>query len=379
MAQKLIPIIAVLPEGLESLGAKELAALGATHIDLLKRAVACKADMACLYRLYLQARLPFRLLREIARFPCRGRTSLYRGVQDAFDWSNWLHPSKSFRVDVSGSTQALNHSHFTALEVKNALVDFQKSVWGKRSSIDLKSPDLSLHLHLRNQVGVLSLDGTIEGLHRRGYRAAMGIAPLKENLAAGLIGLSGWDKSVPLVDPLCGSGTLLLEAAGIALGMPPGMNRSFLLEKWLDFDLNLWSNEKTQARHLQVIPNNFPMILGCEKDKNVAAQAKANVVAAGLDHVISIETCSFLELDFPSQPGTIICNPPYGKRIGNNLDLAKLYGDLGSYLKQVASGWQLWVLSGNSQLTKHLGMKSKCRIPINNGGIDCRFLHYSIR
>ncbi len=370
--------IAVLPQGLEEEGAKELTALGAKAVRPLRRAAAFEADMACFYRLHLQARLPFRLLREIAQFPCRGPKELYSGVQSAFDWERWLHPSMSFRVDVTGSTPELSHSHFTALQVKNALVDLQRQFWHQRSDIDLDNPDLCLHLHLNREGAVLSLDGSAGSLHRRGYRAAMGIAPLKENLAAGLIRLSGWDGGVPLVDPLCGSGTLLIEAASQALGLAPGLNRSFLLEGWADFKPNLWQEEQQRASRRERRNKQLPTIIGCEQEPTIANQAQANVAAAGLEQTISIQSNDFRNLILPEQPGIIVCNPPYGERLGREDDLEALYQDLGRFAKERASGWQLWLLSGNPKLSGSLKMKASRRIPISNGGIDCRWLHYSI-
>ncbi len=370
--------IAVLPQGLEEEGAKELTALGAKAVRPLRRAAAFEADMACFYRLHLQARLPFRLLREIAQFPCRGPKELYSGVQSAFDWERWLHPSMSFRVDVTGSTPELSHSHFTALQVKNALVDLQREFWHQRSDIDLDNPDLCLHLHLNREGAVLSLDGSAGSLHRRGYRAAMGIAPLKENLAAGLIRLSGWNGAVPLVDPLCGSGTLLIEAASQALGLAPGLNRSFLLEGWADFKPNLWQEEQQRASRRERRNEQLPTIIGCEQEPTIADQAQANVAAAGLEQTISIQSNDFRNLILPEQPGIIVCNPPYGERLGREDDLEDLYQDLGRFAKERASGWQLWLLSGNPKLSGSLKMKASRRIPISNGGIDCRWLHYSI-
>ena len=247
--------IAVLPPGFEALGLEELSSLGAQSLRPLKRAVAFKADMACFYRMHLRARLPFRLLREMACFPCIDPSSLYEGVQASLEWERWLHPSMSFRVDVSGGCEGLPHSHYSALQVKNAVIDLQRTLWGDRSSVNLEDPEICLHLHLSQKGAVLSLDGSSKSLHRRGYRAAMGEAPLKENLAAGLISLSQWDGIVPLVDPLCGSGTLLIEAASAVLGLAPGLNRSFLLEGWADFDKPLWEKEKEtiHIRNLVII------------------------------------------------------------------------------------------------------------------------------
>ena len=246
--EELIEAVAVLPKGLETEGAAELKELGALAVQPLRKAVAFKIDMAGLYRLYIQARLPFRLLREVIRFPCNGPETLYYGIQQALNWELWLPPKLSFRVDISGHASTLNHSHFTALQVKNALVDAQRQRWGKRSSIDCKAPDLCLHLHLSQEEAVLSLDGSPGSLHRRGYRPAVGIAPLKENLAAGLIRLTGWNRQIPLVDPCCGSATFLIEAALIASCRAPGLGRTFCLKHWLDFDPVLWQQEWSRAQ-----------------------------------------------------------------------------------------------------------------------------------
>ena len=374
-----ISAVAVLPQGLENAGCEELQALGAHEVRPLRRAAAFQADMACLYRLHLQARLPFRLLRQMARFPCLGRDDLYDGIRRAMNWERWLHPSMTFRVDVTGTAPGLNHSHYSALQVKNALVDQQRDLWGERSSVDLENPDLSLQVHLRGGDAVLSLDGSGGSLHRRGYRAAMGAAPLKENLAAGLIKLTEWNGSTPLVDPCCGSGILLIEAALSALQQAPGLGRQFALEGWADFDQELWRRECERARTRQRQPQTLPPIVGFEQDPEIAEQARDNVRAAGLEACINIHTGDFLDQTLPDLPGVLVCNPPYGHRIGDEQQLEALYRDLGTYAKQNAAGWQLWLLSGNRSLTGALRLKASKRIPVSNGGLDCRWLHYGLR
>ena len=371
-------VIAVLPPGLEEEGAKELVELGAQSVRAHKRFVALEADMSCFYRLHLQARLPFRFLREIARFQCDSPESLYLAIQNCLNWESWLHPSMSFRVDVSGRCTGLTHSYFTALQVKNALVDLQRSIWNERSDIEIDQPDLCLHLHLNEYGGILSLDGSAGSLHRRGYRSAMGIAPLKENLAAGLIRISGWDGSVPLVDPMCGSGTFLIEAVSSAIGLAPGLNHSFLFEGWADFDLVLWQKEKQLAKRSYCINKKLPLIIGCEQDPHIAEQARTNIKAAGLETKIKIQNIHFRDLLFPKETGMILCNPPYGKRIGCNEDLKLLYSELSRCIKNNASGWTFWLLNGNKELSNSIRMKANRRFPISNGGIDCRWLKYLI-
>lgn len=382
-------VIAVVPPGLEEVAAAELTDLGAEDVRPLRRAISCRSDLAGFYRLHLRARLPFRFLRELARFPCSDRESLRRGVRAAADWERWLPPEHSLRVDVSGSAAALNHSHYTALEVKNTLVDRQRQLWGARSPVDLDDPDLSLHLHLRpagprgGGEAVLSLDGGGASLHRRGYRAAMGLAPLKENLAAGLIALTGWDGGVPLLDPLCGSGTLLIEAASMALGRAPGLDRRFALMRWPDFDAGLWAREeqaaRAQARNCLADGRSLAPMLGMERDPEVLEQARANVEAAGMADRIELRLGDARELEPPPGPGLLVCNPPYGVRLGEGADLVQLYEHLAAMLKQRCGGWTLWLLSGNPELTGALRMKASRRIPVSNGGIDCRWLRYEIR
>ncbi len=379
--------IAVVPPGLEEPAAAELQALGCDATERLSRAVRFRTDLAGFYRLHLQARLPFRFLRELAHFPCRSRQELHAGVQGAVlnlpGWQQWLAAEASLRVDATGSAPGLAHSHYSALEVKNALVDLQREQFGQRSSVDLEDPDRSFHLHLGGGQGVLSIDGSGTSLHRRGYRAAMGLAPLKENLAAGLIALTGWDGSVPLADPLCGSGTLLIEAARQALGRAPGLERAFALERWPDFAATLWQQELDAARGLsrEQLADGRPLapLLGLEQEPEVLAQARHNAAAAGVAPWINLQTGDCRDFQPPANPGILVCNPPYGERIGEADALEALYADLGAMVKERCSGWTLWLLSGNPQLTGALRMKASRRIPISNGGIDCRWLRYEIR
>jgi putative N6-adenine-specific DNA methylase len=394
-------IIAVVPPGLEPPAAAELSRLGAQEVRPLRRAVACRSDLAGLYRMHLQARLPFRFLRELARFPCHDRFSLQQGIQRAVDWALWLPADRSFRVEVSGSLPLLNHSHYTALQVKNAVVDQQRQLWGERSRVDLEDPDLSLHLHLSppgrgaatGSTAILSLDGGGgASLHRRGYRSAMGLAPLKENLAAGLIAHTGWDGRLPLVDPLCGSGTLLLEAAAMALDLAPGLisgaagpaaPRRFGFERWPDFEPQLWQAAVATARSLgrDRLADGQPLapLLGLEHDPAVLAQARSNAAQAGLADRIELQQADFRDLQPPPGPGVLVCNPPYGSRVGQGEELTELYSDLGRMLRERCSGWTLWLLSGNAALTAALRLKADARIPVSNGGIDCRWLRYRIR
>ena len=382
------PLVAVVPPGLEAEAADELRSLGASEVEPGRLQVGARADLATYYRLHLRARLPFRLLRTLARFPCPHPEALAAGVQAAADWDTWLPPEASLRVEATGGSPALPHSHYTALAVKNALVDRQRQRWGRRSSVDRDDPDLALHLHLQHDrrsgrtEAVISLDGGGgASLHRRGYRSAMGAAPLKENLAAGLIRLSGWDGTVPLVDPMCGSGTLLIEAACLALGLPAGVvqgqARSFGLQRWPDFDARLWQQELATCQAIP--PRSLPPLLGLERDPAVLEQAIGNAERAGVAAHIRFEQGDARDLQPPEGPGMVVVNPPYGARLGADDDLEALYADLGQMLRQRCAGWTLWLLSGNPELTGALRLKASRRVPVSNGGLDCRWLRYDIR
>ena len=371
--------VASISQGLENEGAKELIELGAQEVKASRRHISFQADMACLYRLHLKSRLSFRFLREIYTFTCKGPHDLYEGVQGSIDWENWLPPEKSFRVNVTGFGEGLSHTHYTALQVKNAIIDLQRERWGFRSNIDLDNPDICFHLHLARNQAVLSVDGSNSSLHKRGYRSAMGIAPIKETLAAGLMRITGWDGTKNLVDPLCGSGTFLIEAVSALLGIASGINKQFLFKNWPDFDSTLWDRELALANKKKTFDRKLPKIIGCEIDQNIANSARQNIKKSGLEDYIEIINSPFQEFRLPPGLGIFICNPPYGKRIGNECQLPNLYTQLGEYCKKQAPGWDLWLLNGNPKLSKYIGMRANKRFQINNGSIDCRWLHYKIR
>ena len=372
-------LVASISHGLEQEGAKELIELGAKSVKASRRHISFEADLACLYRIHLSARLSFRFLREISRFPCNSPHQLYTGIQRSVDWENWLLPKKTFRVDVTGFGDGLSHSYYTALQVKNAIIDLQREIWGLRSSIDLGNPDVCFHLHLSNNQAVLSVDGTNSSLHKRGYRAAVGIAPIKETLAAGLMRITGWDGTNNLVDPLCGSGTFLIEAVNNLFGIATGIDKKFLFKDWPDFDMSLWDKEVKLARKVKSLHRKLPKIIGSEFDEGIANEAMKNVRNAGLENYIEIINCPFQELKLPVGSGILVCNPPYGKRVGDENQLPNLYEEFGDFCKKQASGWDLWLLNGNPKLSKYLGMKASRRFQVNNGSIDCRWLNYKIK
>ncbi len=372
-------VVASSPEGLEKSLAEEISNLGGFNINTYKRFINFECDFETFYRVHFYSRLAFRFYREIASFNCYDKQSLYAGVRDSFDWLNWLHFDKTFNVQVTGRTSSLSHTHFTALEVKNSITDLQQAVWNKRSNVSLANPDFIIHLHLNNNKAILSLQSSVESLHKRGYRPAIGNAPLKENLASGLINMTQWNGKVPLIDFMCGSGTFLIEAVNQFLGVPINIDQVYLFENWLDFRKDIYLNEKNKAKNKIINYEKLPKIIGCEINKKVFEQANINISLAGLENYIELINNDFLALQLSYTPGIIICNPPYGKKLGDENELIYLYEQMGIFLKNNFSGWEFWLLSGNSKLTKYLKMKSSLKIPVSNGGIDCRWIKYLIR
>ena len=368
---------ATVARGLESLAATELNRLGAERVKPDFCGVEFWGDRSLLYRTNLWARLPFRILQVLSRFPSPDADRLYRGIQ-AVDWTTYLPPDRTFAVTATGKTKALNHSHYTALQVKNAIVDWQRQNFGQRSSIDTRDPDLRVNIHLHRDVCTLSLDSSGNSLHRRGYRPAMGKAPLKETLAAATIELSGWTPDLAFLDPLCGSGTLPLEAALIGLNIAPGSFRDrFGFETWPDFDGKLWGQLLNQAAEGERQELAAP-IVGSDRDPEIIEQAIANARFSGLERHIDFACRDLAEVQAPSDRGIVICNPPYGERVGDRRKLGSLYKLLGDVLKQRFKGWKAYVLSGNKELALTIGLKSSKRVPLSNGNIACQLLEYEL-
>ncbi|MDA0672898.1 MAG: THUMP domain-containing protein [Cyanobacteria bacterium] len=368
---------ATVARGLENLAAEELQELGAQRVVPGFCGVAFGGDRALLYRVNLWARLPFRILQTVTQFPCGDADDLYRGIQSV-DWRQFLGADQTLAVTATGKTQHLNHSHFTALQVKNAVVDQQRQQGGKRSSVDVETPDVRINVHLAKNQATVSLDSSGHSLHRRGYRVAMGTAPLKESLAAAMIRLSGWQPTQALVDPLCGSGTLPLEASLVALNRAPGLYCDRMgFETWPDFDRPLWERLKAEAAQGQKAQLLAP-IYGCDRDDQVIRQARSNAKRCGVGQQVQFQQRDLATVEAPADSGILLCNPPYGERLGRGSDLTPFYKLLGDVLKQRFQGWTAFVLSGNKQLAQAIGLKSSQRWALNNGNLPCQLLRYEL-
>lgn len=368
---------ATVARGLEEIAAQELLSLGAIAVEPDFTGVHFQGDQRLLYRVNLWSRTLFRVLMPIREFPCKSAKQLYKEVK-SIDWRDYLTPEHTLAVDCTGGNQKLNHSHYSALQVKNAIVDQQRAQMGIRSDVDVASPDVQVNLHIHQDRGIISLDSSGDSLHRRGYRPAMGRAPLKETLAAALLDLAQWHPSLPFLDPLCGSGTLPIEAGLKALNIAPGLFRErFGFETWRDFDQLLWQELLLEAKSSQLtsLPN---FVGGRDRDPQVIAQAQTNAKKCGLTAHLSLKVEELANLEAPADTGIILCNPPYGKRLGKEEELGQLYKLLGDILKQRFTGWTAYILTGSKALSKCVGLKTAQRLPVYNGTIPCTLLKYEL-
>ena len=367
---------ATVARGLEEIAARELENLGATEVRTDFTGVHFVGDKALLYRANLWARTIFRILVPIAKVKSFTPQELYRSVQKV-DWAAYLHPNMTIAVNCTGKNKNLNHTHFSALQIKNAIVDWQRQKQGIRSSVDLHNPDLTINAHIEHNRCILSLDSSGESLHRRGYRLAMGNAPLKETLAAALLEIAEWTPDLAFLDPLCGSGTLPIEAALKALNIAPGLYRQFGFQNWLDFDPELWQTILQDARDRQLTDLAVP-IIGSDRNLDVIRQAFSNAENCGLDDYVKFARQELSTVEPPAERGIIICNPPYGKRLGNEAELGKLYTLLGDIFKQRFTGWTAYILTSSKQLSKKVGLRTSGRIQVYNGSIPCTLLRYEL-
>lgn len=368
---------ATVAHGLESIAAQELMDLGASDVKPGFTGVYFTGDQSLLYRVNLWARTIFRVLMPIAHFDCHNPKMLYREIYQ-IDWDEYLTPESTLAVSCTGTNPGLNHTHFTALQVKNAIIDQQRKRYGQRSNVDVQNPDLSLNLHLEQDWGILSLDSSGTSLHRRGYRPAMGVAPLKETLAAAILAMAEYSPHIPFLDPLCGSGTLPLEASLKALNIAPGLFRDqFCFFNWPDFDSDLWDKLKQEALDSQLseLPS---IIMGSDREPDVLDEARINAQNCGVLDKIKLAQTDLVDLNPPADQGLIICNPPYGERLGDMAELADFYKTMGDVFKQRFKGWTAFILTGNKELSKKIGLKTAKRIPLFNGSIPCTLLKYEL-
>ena len=367
---------ATVSRGLEEVAARELKHIGAKDIRPDFTGVHFKGDKRLLYKANLWTRTTFRILKPIARVKSFTGDELYRNVQK-LDWDEYIDPDMTLAVTCTGKSKNLNHTHFTALQIKNAITDWQKCRGGRRSSVDTENPDLLINAHIDQKHCILSLDSSGSSLHRRGYRPAIGAAPMKETLASAILDLAEWTPDLPFLDPMCGSGTLPIEAALKGLNIAPGLYRDFGFQSWLDYDHKLWQSLIKEATSLQKADLDVP-IIGSDRDLKVIKQAFVNAENSGLEDYVKFARQELSSIEPPADRGILICNPPYGVRLGNEAELEELYKLLGDIFKQRFKGWTAYIFTGSMKLSKRVGLRTSKRIKLYNGAIPCTLLKYEM-
>ncbi len=371
----LFTITAKTQQGLEPLLANELQKIGATQISIHNRAVSYKGDKTVLYKSNLWLRTALRILVPVAKFKVTNERELYEEVR-RIDWTNYLDVDGTLAIDGIVKSDFFNHSQYVALKTKDAIVDEFRDKFGKRPSVDIVNPSLRINIHIFKDDCTISLDSSGDSLHRRGYREEANMAPLNEVTAAALILLTEWNGEGVFMDAMCGSGTILIEAAMKAKNMAPGLlHKKFGFESWKDFDAELWENIKQDA--YKAIKETETTFIGSDKVFKVTEIARHNVMLAGLDEDIRISNKQFEEQKPPAQGGIVIMNPPYGERLPVE-EINAFYKAIGDKMKKDFAGYQVWILSSNKEALKHIGLATSKKFTIWNGPLECKFHRYDI-
>ena len=365
------------PRGLEAPLAAELTALGAAFVTPTEGGVGFAGALELAYHANLESRLASRILWRVAHGRYRNEDELYALVH-ALEWERHFNVDRTLRVDVAATRSPLSSLEFATLKVKDAVCDRFRAVAGVRPSVDKQRPDVRVHAFLGEREATLYLDTSGEALFKRGYRRDADAAPLRENLAAGLIALSGWTPDTPLLDPMCGSGTIAIEAALIAAGRAPGLGRTFGFQKLAWYDGPTWQRIRQRA-HDRVRPApDTPTIFASDVDPRIVELCRRNAAAAGVGGFVDVAVADALERAAPAAAGILVTNPPYGVRLESDATLTALYPKLGDALKQRFPGWTAYLLSGDPRLPKLIGLKPSRRTPLFNGAIECRFYRFEL-
>ena len=365
---------ATCPRGLEPLLALELQSLGAPRTEAVPGGVEFSGSLETCYRANLESRIASRVLWRVKTGSYGSEDDVYR-VARAVAWSRWFGPDQTLRVQVSAIHSPLRSLDFATLRIKDAVCDRFREETGRRPSIDTQAPDVRVHAFLTRSGIALYLDTSGEALFKRGWRRTALEAPLRENLAAGILRLAGWTPGTALLDPMCGSGTFLQEAAMMALDVAPGMGRRFAFERLTNFDGKLWETVRGAARNrgARVAP---AAIHGSDSDPRAVQAARENLEAGGLAGAVTLECRPVLDVSPPAAAGVLVTNPPYGVRVGDEESLAKLYPELGNVLKQRFAGWRAYILTADRRLPTLIRLKPSRRTPLFNGAIECRLYEF---
>lgn len=355
--------------GMEPILAQELTNLGANNVEIGRRMVSYTADKAFMYRANLSLRTAIRILKPIKKFRAKDADEVYDQVKK-IEWEEYMTLNTTFAIDATVNSENFRHSKFVAYRTKDAIADHFMERHGKRPSVRQSNPNLYINVHISHDECTISLDSSGESLHRRGYRSIQNEAPISEALAAGMLLMAGWDGKTDFVDPMCGSGTFLIEAALIALNIPPAIyRRQFAFENWMDFDKDLFDeiyNDDSCEREFT------HKIYGYDINRRTVEIARQNVKAAGLQKYIEIEHRPIADFEPMKEPALMVTNPPYGERILSD-DLFGLYREIGSVLKHRFTGNTAWVISSHTDCLAAIGMKPTQKIELKNGDLDCEY------
>ncbi|HSS46743.1 MAG TPA: THUMP domain-containing protein [Burkholderiales bacterium] len=364
------------PRGLEKPLAAELQSLGAARLEATDGGVAFAGEFLLAYMVNLHSRIASRVLWLLARQRYQTEEDVYRAAH-ALPWADWFEPELTLRVNVSAIHCPLPSLDFVTLKIKDAVCDRFREETGRRPSVDTQQPDLRIHAFLDAGEIFLYLDTSGEPLFKRGWRKVQGEAPLRENLAAGILHLASWSPGIPFLDPMCGSGTFLMEAALMSFNMAPGMGRHFAFEKLKNFNARKWKMLLHESKQGQKAKTLLP-VYGSDLYGEALKHARANLAAAGLEGTVTLKQVNVLEITAPTSAGIMVTNPPYGKRVGEIDELEKFYPQLGDVLKKKFSGWNCYIFSADVRLPKLIRLNASKRTPLHNGPLECRLFEYKM-
>ena len=367
------------PRGLEELLGEDLAAAGGHQVKTLPGGAACTGDWATAYRINLESRIATRLLWRLAYGDYRTEADIYRLAYN-INWSKLFSVERNIRVYVTAIRSPLKSLEFITLKVKDAVCDRFRADTDRRPSVNTRNPEIRIHLFLTDTQATIYLDTSGEPLYQRGHKAAKIEAPLKENLAAGILRLAGWTPEQTLLDPMCGSGTFLLEAVQMSLDDAPGLSREageFGFERLLNFEPTLWRELQRAAAERRRETKTLP-IFGSDISADAVARTQQNLAHAGVEKLVKVERADLLQRTAPATNGALITNPPYGERLGNEDELAAFYPLLGDALKKNFAGWRTWFLSADVRFPKLVGLRVGRKTPLFNGPLECRLYNIDI-
>jgi putative N6-adenine-specific DNA methylase len=367
---------ATCPRGLEAVLAAELAALGAAETAPVDGGAHFSGPFALCRTVNLESRVASRVLWQIGAAPYRGEQDVYEAAR-ALPWPERFAPERTIRVNVSAVRSPLKSLDFATLRIKDAVCDAFRAAAGRRPDVDTRAPEVRIHAFLTAREATFYLDTSGEPLFKRGWRKAAGEAPLRENLAAGILALAGWRPGTPLLDPMCGSGTFLIEAAWMALDRAPGLDRRFGFEHLAQHDAAAWQAQRDQAR-CRIKKPIKTNIYGSDRYGDALQLARANADAAGVADAVALKQANALEMPPPAPGGVIVTNPPYGVRLAERAELAAFYPQLGDALKRRYAGWTAYVFTADLRLAKLIGLKASKRTPLYNGALECRLFEYRL-